>query len=303
MTAHHPGVRRGAATPYLALAATLWACAFIAARRVGGDEGFDAEATLIGRVTLASASFAPLARSRWIPRLERGDVAPMLLLVATGHAGYLLFFHLGASGASAATASLIVNLAPVIGVAIAAAWLRDPVAPHQWVGVALAVAGTIPVSLADGGGFRLTTSVLWLFAAALAAGVFVAAQKPMVDRLGAIGVTAWGWWLSVPFSAAFLPRLVSQLPHASGRAIASLCFLGFGSSGIAYLVWAMGLRRSAASVAAAWLFSVPVIAVTGAWLVLGERPGAVTVAGGALALLGVWLAVSGATPTVRRARV
>lgn len=156
--------------------------------------------------------------------------------------------------------------------------------------------GSIPVSLADGGGLRLSSSVLWLLGAAVAAGIFVVAGKPVVDRMGAVSATAWGWWLSVPVAAPFVGRFTRQLGDARTVAIWSLIYLGIGSSFLAYIAWSVGLSRAKASTASAWLFSVPVIAVFGAWAILGERPGGLTLVGGAVALAGVWLASSGRAP-------
>jgi len=284
------------AEPFLAAAAVLWAGSFIGARRVGGPEGFDAEAVLVGRTAIAAIAFVPAALRGRICMLSRRDLPPIIVLVFTGHAGYLLLFHLGAAGATAATASLIINLSPVIGVVAAALWLRDHLSGRQWAGVGLALGGSIPVSLADGGGLRLSSSVLWLLAAAVAAGIFVVAGKPVVDRMGAMSATAWGWWLSVPVAAPFIGRFAGQLGHAEPIAIWSLIYLGVGSSFLAYIAWSIGLSRARASTASAWLFSVPVLAVFGAWALLGERPGGLTLAGGGVALVGVWLASSNNAP-------
>lgn len=286
------------AEPFLAAAAILWAGSFIGARRVGGPDGFDAEAILVGRTAIASLAFIPAALQGRIRMIGRRDLLPIILLVFTGHAGYLLLFHLGAAGATAATASLIINLSPVIGVVAAAIWLRDHLSRRQWTGVALAFVGSIPVSLADGGGLRLSSSVLWLLAAAVAAGIFVVAGKPIVDRMGAMSATAWGWWLSVPVAAPFVGRFTNQLRDARPVAVWSLVYLGIGSSFLAYIAWSVGLSRARASTASAWLFSVPVIAVFGAWALLGERPGAMTLLGGGVALVGVWLASSSVAPPV-----
>ena len=290
------GSRPLPAEPFLAASAVLWAGSFIAARRVGGAGGFDAEAVLVGRTAIATAAFLPVAIAGRVRMISRRDLLPVTVLVFTGHAGYLLLFHQGAAGATAATASLIINLSPVIGVVAAAVWLRDRLVRRQWIGVALALLGSIPVSLADGGGLRLSSSVLWLLGAAVAAGIFVVAGKPVVDRMGAMSATAWGWWLSVPVAAPFIGHFGRQLAEARPVAIWSLVYLGIGSSFLAYLAWSVGLSRAKASTASAWLFSVPVIAVFGAWAILGERPGGLTLAGGAVALVGVWLASSGNRP-------
>jgi len=277
----------------LASATFLWAGGFVAARYVSGaigGSGFDPFAVLAARTLIAAAAFIPLALMGRVGRIARADFGLLALVAGTGQFGYLLLYHLGAEGSSAATASLIINLAPVIGTVAGIVWLKDQVTTARVAGVALAVAGTIPVSLADGGDFALSTSVVWLLLSAVAAGVYVVAGKPLVTRYGGLTVTAWGWWISAPFSLPFVGRWVDQAPNASRSALIALAYLGLGSSVVAYVAWGNGLARTTASAAATWLFLTPVIAVFGAWIILSETPGAVTLAGGAVALLGVWLA-------------
>lgn len=280
-------------TTYVVIATALWAGAFVAARVASGaidGPGFDPFAVLSGRTSLAALAFVPAALAGKVGWIRRSDLPLMLLVAATGQWGYLLTYHLGAGSSSAATASLIVNLAPVIGTVAGVMILGDHLVRTQWLGVGLAVAGTIPVSLGDGGELRLNAAVLWLLAAAVCAGVYVVAAKPLVDRYGGLTVTAWGWWISAPCALPFAPRLIYQLPHASGAAIWALLYLGIGSSAIAYVAWGNGLARMTASAAAAWLFATPVVAVLAAWILLGEVPGPATLIGGSVALCGVWLA-------------
>ncbi len=281
--------RLDSAGPFLWIATWLWALSFIAAR-YEAPGGLSAFTVIGGRTLLAATCFALMAAFGKVSTIPRRDMALLFAVAASGQFGYLLLFHLGAAGATAATASLLINLSPVIGTVASALWLHDHLSTLNKVGVALAVAGTIPVSLADGGGIRLSASIGYLLAAAVLAGIFVVASKPLVDRHGAMTVTAWGWWLSTPLALLFVPTMVRELPDAGSSALTALLFLGLGSSVVAYLAWGHGLVRTDASVASAYLFAVPVIAVLGAWIILGERPGPATAIGGAIALCGVALA-------------
>ena len=77
------------------------------------------------------------------------------------------------------------------------------------------------------------------------------------------------------------------VPDASWQAWAAIAFLGLLGTGVAFVWYNDGVRRLGAARAAVFINFVPVAAVTLAWLVLGERADASTVAGGALVLAGV----------------
>ncbi|MEI2815727.1 MAG: DMT family transporter [Microthrixaceae bacterium] len=283
--------QRLAGTAALATATVLWAGSFIATRSISTSSGgFGPFSVLAGRTAIAAAAFAVPALAGRVQRPKRRDLPLVLVTSISGSLGYLVMFHLGARDATAATASLVINLAPVLGMVAAAVALHDRLGRRKLLGIGLAVAGTVPVSLADGGGFRLNAAVAWLVGAAIAAATYVVASKPLVDRYDGLSVTAWGWWISLPFGAAFLPGAVRDATNASASSLGALVYLGLGSSTLAYTAWGAGLRRTTASAAAAWLFAVPVIATLGAWALLGERPGATTALGGTVALIGVWLA-------------
>ena len=69
----------------------------------------------------------------------------------------------------------------------------------------------------------------------------------------------------------------------------ALGFTALGSSALAYLIWFYLLRSRSSAEVTSYVFLVPVFAVLFGALVLGEVLGLVTLAGGALVLLGIYL--------------
>lgn len=59
---------------------------------------------------------------------------------------------------------------------------------------------------------------------------------------------------------------------------------------LGFATWSYALSRTTAGRTGAWLYLVPVVAVALGWLVLGEAPSGLAMAGGALCLAGVYLA-------------
>jgi drug/metabolite transporter (DMT)-like permease len=89
--------------------------------------------------------------------------------------------------------------------------------------------------------------------------------------------------MALPFAGG-LPGAVASAP---AEATIAVLFLGVGASAVGFVAWAYASARVDVSFAAATLYAVPVVAFTVGWLWLGERPTAMTLAGGAIALAGV----------------
>lgn len=84
---------------------------------------------------------------------------------------------------------------------------------------------------------------------------------------------------------AFLACLPFALPaHPSGADVATIGYLGVFQIGAAYLLLATGIRHVPAVEASTLLLLEPALNPFWAWLVHGERPGAWSLAGGALIL-------------------
>jgi drug/metabolite transporter (DMT)-like permease len=76
---------------------------------------------------------------------------------------------------------------------------------------------------------------------------------------------------------------------APPAATAAAVYLGLFPGALAYLAWAYALARGTASRTTAALYLVPPTAIVIEWLWLGDRPGPLALAGGAITLAGVAL--------------
>jgi drug/metabolite transporter (DMT)-like permease len=84
--------------------------------------------------------------------------------------------------------------------------------------------------------------------------------------------------------------------------IAWTVYLGLFPTAIGFTTWAFALSRSSAGRLGSTTYLVPPVVIVMAWLVLGEVPPALAIAGGALCIGGVIVARSrGALPWRRRA--
>ena len=96
-----------------------------------------------------------------------------------------------------------------------------------------------------------------------------------------------------------LPLIALDVAHGhavqgelDASSVAVIVYIGVGS-GIAYFLFAHVLSRLPASRFAVAMYAVPTIGVLASWAVLGERPNARDVVGGAMILGAVWVAEHG----------
>jgi drug/metabolite transporter (DMT)-like permease len=82
---------------------------------------------------------------------------------------------------------------------------------------------------------------------------------------------------------------LSDIRHLTWTSFMGVCFLGIFCSGLAYIAWYDGLQALSATQIGAFLYLEPLVAVIVAWLILGEKLLLITLAGGAIILLGVRL--------------
>jgi drug/metabolite transporter (DMT)-like permease len=69
-----------------------------------------------------------------------------------------------------------------------------------------------------------------------------------------------------------------------------LLWLGLAPTFIGYIAWNIAIHRSSASQVSSFIYFSPPIAVLIGWVWLGERPGLLTLVGGAVTVGGVVLA-------------
>ncbi|WP_372450525.1 DMT family transporter [Streptomyces tagetis] len=272
----------GAAT----VTVVLWASAFVAIRSAG--ESYSPGALALGRLlsgVLALGVFCLLRREGLPPRAAWPGIAVSGLL---WFGFYMVALNWGEQLVDAGTAALVVNVGPILIALLGARLLGDPLPPRLLAGLAVSFAGavTVGLSMSGGGGASLLGVVLCLLAAVgYAAGVV--AQKPALGRASALQVTTFGCLIGAVVCLPFAGQLVREAAEAPVSATVNMVYLGLFPTALAFTTWAYALARTTAGRMGATTYAVPALVVLMSWLVLGEVPGPLTLAGGALCLAGV----------------
>src|SRR5690349_13454462 len=278
----------------LLLTIVLWGSAFPAIR--AALTGFSAAQLSVARLLVAAVALGAVAALRGVRLPRRRDVPAIAAVGFAGMTAYQLLLNGGERTVPAGTASLLVNVSPVCTAIAAAALLGERLTTRARLGIAVALSGAALIALTGEGGLRLSPGALLVLGAALAQATFFVAQKPLLRRYGSLELTAWAMALGALMTLPFAGGLPHAVAAAPARATLAVAFLGLGASAVGFVAWAWACAQIDVSTAAVTLYAVPVVATGVGWLWLGEVPRAVTVAGGAIALAGVFLATRSGRP-------
>lgn len=281
---HSPVDRRA----LLAAATTvlLWASAFVAIRSAGHH--YAPGALALGRLLAGSLTLGVIlaVRRQGVP--SRRAWPGIAVSGALWFGGYMVALNWGEQLVDAGTAALVVNVGPVL-VAVIGGWLlREGFSRRLFLGLAISFAGAAVVGLSTsrGGGASVLGVVLCLVAAvSFAAGVV--GQKPALRHATALQVTAYGCFVGTLCCLPFAGQLWSNAADAPLAATLSVAYLGVLPTAVAFTTWAYALARTSASRMGATTYAVPAVVVALSWLLLGEVPGLLTLAGGVVCLAGV----------------
>lgn len=235
---------------------------------------------MLGAVTFA----------RPVLRPSRRELALLVLAGLFWFGIYNVLLNEAERRVDAGTAAMLVLIAPIIIVALAAAFLKEQPTPNLLMGGALAFGGVLVIGLATSTGSASLVGVVLCIIAAASSAIGVVAEKPVLNRISAPQVTWTCCTVGALVCLPYAPLLVRELRTAPASGIGWLLFLGVFPTSIAFTTWAYALARGTAGRLAATAYLVPPIAIVMSWIMLDEVPTSIAVAGGALCLVGVYIA-------------
>ena len=275
----------------LALAAALvtvvlWASAFVGIRAAGRT--LSAGPLSLLRLIVGSLALGTLVLARRSAMPARRDLGGVILCGLLWFGAYNVLLNQAEHLVDAGTAAMLVNIGPVLIALLGGLLLGEGFPRRLLAGCAIAFTGTVVIGLATStrglqAGFG---AVLCLAAAAAYAGG-VTAEKPVLARTSALTVT----WLACTIGAIaclpFLPQLVHEAGRAGAGTIAWAVYLGVFPTAVGFSFWAYALARTSAGRLGATTYLVPPMAIALGWLLLGDVPPWLALAGGVLCLAGV----------------
>ena len=251
--------------------------------------GPDASPLAVGAARIAVGAVLLLIAARIVvPRTGGAWHRPALAASAVGIAAYQLTFFAAVADTGVAVGTVVaLGSAPALTGVLAFAFAGAPLTRRWAVCTALATAGVLLLVLAGSEARVSAAGVLLALGAGASYAVYTLASKRLLDAGHAPEeVMARGFGLAAVLLA---PVLVVAGPGELGSfdGILMALYLGAIPTALAYVLFARGLRRLEAGETATLTLAEPLTAAALGALVLGERPGALAVAGAALVLAGL----------------
>jgi len=289
-----PTATVGRRTDVAALAAglvtvTAWGSAFVGIR-AAGDE-LSPGALALGRLLVCCAVLgtAALVRREALP--QRRDFVAIAAFGVLWLGLYSVALNAAERRVDAGTAAMLVATGPILIALLAGFLLREGFPSRLFAGLAVAFGGTILIGIATGqSGSRAGLGAALCVVAAFAWAFAVIFQKPVLARVSPFQVTWLGCAAATIACLPFAPTLASEASSAGAAAIAWTIYLGLVPTALGFAMWSFALRRTSAGRMGSITYLVSLTAIVLGWALLGETPPWLAVAGGAVCVVGVYLA-------------
>ena len=273
------------------VAICLWSSAYVGIR--AATRTIAPGALALGRLAIGSVLLGMLVARRGAVRPTRGELGLLCLAGVLWFGLYNVALNTAERVVDAGTAAMVVNIAPLMIMALAALFLKERLTSGLLIGGAVAFLGVICIGLATRSGTAPWWGVLLCVVATAASAGGVVAQKPVLARISALQVTWTCCVIGAMVCLPYAPQLVHDVRAAAPGDLAWMAYLGVFPTSVAFTSWAYALARGTASRLAALAYLVPPITIGMSGLVLVEVPKLVAVLGGALCLAGVIFARRG----------
>ncbi len=265
----------------------LWASAFVGIRMAA--DAYSPGALAFGRLTVAALVLGVIA-VRYRKPFPRGTALLLVALYgAAWFAAYTVVLNTAEHHLDAGTAAMLVNVAPILVAVFAGLFLAEGFPRPLLVGIAIAFSGVVLIGVGGSGG-RSDNDAVGLALGLLAAALYafgVLTQKIALRRIDAFTATFLGAATGAVVLLPFAPQFIAETATVQASGIALVVYLGVFPTAVAFTTWAYALARTNAGRLTATTLTVPAIAITLSWVILGELPTVLGMIGGALCLLGV----------------
>lgn len=160
-----------------------------------------------------------------------------------------------------------------------------------WLGTCIGVLGGFVMTQGQGGDMSGSLfGLLLCLLAGCAYGAYAVISQPLVMQSGVTRVNTWVF-LSAALLSLPIALALGGTPHTSPQGWAVVTYLGVVATGIAYLLFSMGLRTVSAATSVALSKFEPITAFGLSILIVQEQPNWLAFLGLGLVLLGLWLVV------------
>ncbi len=244
------------------------------------------------RTVIAGVLLLLLVRARryatTVSRADRWRIAGLgALIIWLNQVAYLV----GQVTTTAGDAALLFATTPIWICLLARLHLKERIPGRRILGIGIAIAGVVIIIWrgAIGFGREHLLGDLIVFGSVLAWAAYSIFGKPLVQKYGALRVTAYALCAGAVcyFPYGLFRALTCEYAGVPLLAFASIVSVALGTSIMSYLLWYWVLKHMEASRVAAYHNLQPIIATATAHFLLGETLGLTFLIGGFVILAGV----------------
>ena len=225
--------------------------------------------------------------------MPRDGMKRLILLGLVGNTAYQLVFTVGLSRTTATNSALILSTVPTVVALLAGALGLERITTRMWTGIGLGTLGVVLVIATRGVGFHASTMAgdLLSVLAVLCWASYTVWLRRVPPAISPLRVTTITTIAGTPgLVLAGIPGLFRLPWHGvDPRAWLALVYAAVFSLVVAYLLWNRSVKAVGSTRTAIYMCVTPLVAVTGAWLLLGERPHPLQGVGAVLIVAGVVL--------------
>jgi drug/metabolite transporter (DMT)-like permease len=226
-------------------------------------------------------------------RVPRDALMLLIILGVVGNTCYQLVFMLGLSRTTATNSALLLSTVPTVVALLAGALGLERITRRMWTGIALGTLGVVLVIAARGFAFDRATLAgdLLTGLAVLCWAGYTLGLRRVPPGVSPLRVTAITTIAGTPgLVIAGLPGVMRLSWGDVGlNAWLAVAYASVLSLVVAYLLWNRSVKAIGGARTAIYMCLTPVVAVFGAWLLLGERPHALQAIGAVFIIVGVLL--------------
>lgn len=223
-------------------------------------------------------------------RLAKTDVLPMLVAGCLGITLYFYFENIGVKLTTAANASLIVTIIPVLAIGLDILFFGARVSALKLMAIAVAMVGTY-FSVTANGQLDLDSSNfignLFVLGAMLSWTFYTLANKSLQKKYSGMSMTTYQTIIGTAFLLPLAYMEHNEWQALSLNAWAHILFLAICCSVLGYLFYMYVLKQLDVAITTLYLNLVPVVGVISGYFILGESVLPIQMAGGATTLVAI----------------
>jgi len=234
---------------------------------------------------------------RFLKTFSFNDWLSIILLAIVGISGHALLQAYGLLYTTAINTGWFVAVGPIVITIAARLFLGEGITARRMIGILIGFFGAFLVF--SKGVFSLslfrfasTFGDFLVLISALTWTAFTVGGRGFLSRFSPLAaitpIMIVGCLITFPFT--WLKWEWNILSHLSLSVWMGILFLGIFCSGLAYLFWYSALQKKDSGIVGIYLYLEPLVTLIGAYYLLNEEIQWITLVGGGMILLGVYLA-------------